>query len=310
MGEHQVAELVAHKRVQFGEVAAEVNRPVLTQFLGAQNQHAVVAQLEVFDDGQRRIGFAQADAVGQDAAVVLIDFLYRAFDAIFLKVKQRLPDFRFRDGRVFKKPGCLDLPGQKLFKNMKQGFEVDELGPVVHIELGQIFEHTGFDIFNQRGVVPQLVKPEFEVGPVTVAIYHHVELDVGNAGQPQPPACEVGAAHQRVLALAVVDVIELAVQQVALPDRADFDLAGNPFGAAAGDFFLLQAVGQLKAFVFNLEGFFVCFFWIKRLNEPWFAKKKAQRSNAVELFAQCLICVNGEVGRHYREAASIHQLGT
>ena len=44
------------------------------------------------------------------------------------------------------------------------------------------------------------------------------------------------------------------------------------FGSTAGDFFLLQAVSQFQAFVFNLEGFFVSLVRVKRLNEARLTK--------------------------------------
>ena len=60
-----------------------------------------------------------------------------------------------------------------------------------------------------------------------------------------------------MLTSAIVNVIQLAVQEVGFADGADFDFVGDPFGAAACDFLLLKPVGKLQPFVFNLEGFFV-----------------------------------------------------
>ena len=65
-----------------------------------------------------------------------------------------------------------------------------------------------------------------------------------------------------MFASAVVNVIQLAVQQVGFPDRADFDLVSDPLGAAAGNFLLLKPVGKLQPFVFNLEGLFVGLLWV------------------------------------------------
>ena len=152
MGQHHVAELVPHERVQLGHVAAKINRPVLAQLFGAQHQHTVVAQLKVFDDSQRGIGLTQAHAVGQDAAVVCVDFLYRTLDAIFLKFKKCFPNFGIGNCRVVKELGLLLLAGQELFKHMEQGLEIDELRGMVYIELGQVFQHLGFDIFDLCGV--------------------------------------------------------------------------------------------------------------------------------------------------------------
>jgi len=66
-----------------------------------------------------------------------------------------------------------------------------------------------------------------------------------------------------MLAVAVVYVIKLAVEQIGLPDRANFDLVANPGCAAAGNLFLLQTVGEFQAFVFDLEGFLVGLFRVE-----------------------------------------------
>ena len=68
-------------------VVVAINRPILAEFFRAKNQHALVFQLKVFDDGQRLESFSQADAVGEDAAVVFEDFIDRAFDAIALELE-------------------------------------------------------------------------------------------------------------------------------------------------------------------------------------------------------------------------------
>ena len=65
-----------------------------------------------------------------------------------------------------------------------------------------------------------------------------------------------------MFASAVVNVIQLAVQQVGFADGADFDLVSDPLGATAGDFLLLKPVGKLQPFVFNLEGLFVGLLWV------------------------------------------------
>ena len=76
------------------------------------------------------------------------------------------------------------------------------------------------------------------------------------------------------------------MEQIGFPNRANFNLAGYPFCAASGHFFLLQAVSQLQPFVFNLEGLLVRFFRVKGLNELRLAIKKAQRFDAFQFFAK------------------------
>ena len=64
--EHVVVEAVGGQDV--AAVVGLVERPVVAQALGAEHQHAVIAQLVVLDDRQRLESFAQPDAVGDDAA--------------------------------------------------------------------------------------------------------------------------------------------------------------------------------------------------------------------------------------------------
>ena len=62
---------------------------------------------------------------------------------------------------------------------MKKCFEVDKLRAVFNIELFQVTEYLIFDIFNDpRLIVPEVVKPLFQLCAVTVAIDNHVEFDI------------------------------------------------------------------------------------------------------------------------------------
>jgi hypothetical protein len=90
-----------------------------------------------------------------------------------------------------------------------------------------------------------LIEPFLEFGPVTVAIDDQVEFDVGCvADKAQAATGEVGAAKNGVLATPIIDVIQLAVQQVGLPDGANFYLVAYPGGAAAGDFFCCRRLAS------------------------------------------------------------------
>ena len=62
---------------------------------------------------------------------------------------------------------------------MKQRFEVDKLRAVFNIELFKIAEHLLFDIFNNSWwIVPEVIKPLFELCAVTVAVDNHVEFNI------------------------------------------------------------------------------------------------------------------------------------
>ena len=138
MGKHVVAEAVGDEGIE-GVVVA-INGPVLAEFLRAENQHALVFQLEVFDDGERLEGFAQADAVGKDAAVVLEDLVDRAFDAVALELEKGLPNLRVHDLDVLVEQAALFLVGEEVFKDVEEGFVVDEFRRVVLVKLVEVLQ--------------------------------------------------------------------------------------------------------------------------------------------------------------------------
>ena len=97
-----------------------IDRPVLAELLRTENEHALVFQLEVFDDGQRLEGFAQADAVGEDAAVVLEDFVDRAFDAVALELEKRLPNLGVHDLDVLVEQAAFFLVGEEVLEDVEE----------------------------------------------------------------------------------------------------------------------------------------------------------------------------------------------
>ena len=95
----------------------------------------MVAQFVVLDDRQRRVGFAQAHAVGQDAAVVLVDLVDGAFDAVFLELEQSFPDLGVDDGGLVEQRGVGFLPGQEALEDVVERLEVDEFWRVIDVKL-------------------------------------------------------------------------------------------------------------------------------------------------------------------------------
>ena len=83
-----------------------------------------------------------------------VDFVDGAFGAVFLELKQGFPDVGAGDGGVFKKLLLLLLTREVFLKDVKQGLEVNELGRMVHVELGQVVQNLAFHVFHQRAVLP------------------------------------------------------------------------------------------------------------------------------------------------------------
>ena len=93
--EHVVIEAVGGEEV--AAVVGLVERPVVAESLGHEHQHAVVAKLVVFDDGQRLEGLAEADAVGDDAAAQPLQLVDGPDNAIPLELVELLPDCGIAD---------------------------------------------------------------------------------------------------------------------------------------------------------------------------------------------------------------------
>ncbi len=89
--EHVVGEAVVRKRIAV-VVGAPPQGPVLAQALGTQHEHAAVALLVVLDDGQSLVGLSKADAVGDDAALVLLELADGAHHRIALEVVELAPN--------------------------------------------------------------------------------------------------------------------------------------------------------------------------------------------------------------------------
>src|SRR5947208_6184725 len=70
VAENGIGKTVVDEGIEQTVILRLINGPVLAEFFRAQDEHALVFQLEVFYDGQRLESFSQADAVGEDAAVV------------------------------------------------------------------------------------------------------------------------------------------------------------------------------------------------------------------------------------------------
>src|SRR3990172_6636556 len=95
MGEDVKAEAIIDKRIE--SVVIAVYRPVLPQFLRAQDEYALILQLEILYHRKGLVGLAQTDTVSEYTAVVFHNFIDRALGPVPLKLEKRLPDARIND---------------------------------------------------------------------------------------------------------------------------------------------------------------------------------------------------------------------
>ena len=128
-GEVGVVENVVIEAVGGEEVAAVVGLvecPVVAQALGHQHQHAVVPKLVIFDNGESLEGFAEADAVGNDAAAQPLQLVDGPDDAVPLELEELLPDSGVADaGGGFDDTLFVQFVTE-VFENVEEGQVVDE----------------------------------------------------------------------------------------------------------------------------------------------------------------------------------------
>src|SRR5947207_9162062 len=89
MVEDVVVQTIARKNI--APVICFVECPVITQPLRTQNQHAVIAQLVIFDDGECFKCLAEANAVRNYAAANAFELVDRPDHTIALEAKQLFP---------------------------------------------------------------------------------------------------------------------------------------------------------------------------------------------------------------------------
>ena len=156
MAQHFVVEPVFGEDVGF-EVAV-VGEPVVGQLLGTQHQHRAIAQLVVLDDGQRREGFAQAHAIGQDAAVVGFQLVDDAGGGIALEVEQLLPHQGVQVAGAVVGQHVFGEVFQELVEDVVEHQEVDALGRILLVHRRNVLAHQAGHVFELVGISPNLVK--------------------------------------------------------------------------------------------------------------------------------------------------------
>ena len=293
MRQHVVAEAVRGERVE-GTVGA-VEGPVAAQLLGTQDQHALVLQLEILDDGQRGVRLAEPDAVGQHAAAVGAELVDRGFRPVALEAEQRLPDAGIGQRQLGQVGLGVLFAAEKIAEHVEQRQVIDEVRRLVGGESGQFAQHLGFHVLRQRVVRPPVVEPGEQVRSVAVAIHDQIEFDVvAGLAQPQARHGEIGAAEQGVSGGAVADVVHLAVQKAGALHRPDFDRAFDPVGAVPGEPALDELGAELEPVLGQGERLGRLAVAVQTAEELRFAEQKAQARDAVQLVLERVVGVDGE----------------
>jgi hypothetical protein len=95
----------------------------------------------------------------------------------------------------------------------------------------------------------------------------------------------------------MVDMIELAVKEVASSDGADADLFLDPVRALPGDRFLVQSVAQLQLFFLDPIGFRLRSVRVQAFYETGFAEEEAESGNLFKRLSEPGVSVYSEISR-------------
>ncbi|OQA30347.1 MAG: hypothetical protein BWY57_02897 [Betaproteobacteria bacterium ADurb.Bin341] len=290
-----VAETILFEGVEV--VVASVEEPVVGELLRAEHQDALVFQLEVFDDSKGFESFAKTDAVSEDAAAVLFEFVDGRLGAIALKLEQSLPNSRvgkadFPQGFV-ERDAFLNETTEELVERL----EVDELGWLISVDLEEVFEDRLLHVLNTGGVIPEFLEPLLQIGTVPVPIDDEVELHVVIGGsEAEATRREVRAAEDGGGNLSAADVRHLSVEEPGVGDGTDFDLVSHPLGAGLSQMPLIEPVRQCQAIVAEDVGGAIGLLWIDVLDKGRFTEEQANTAKVVQLGAQFVVGEDCEVG--------------
>ena len=129
MVEHVVLQAVARDGVVHD--VRVVGDPVVAQLLGAQHEHVLVAALVVLDHGERGERLAQANGIGQDAAVVGLELVDDGERRVLLEVVELVPNEAVAEAQPLVGQHVLGDVVQELAEYAVERHVVDELGRVL-----------------------------------------------------------------------------------------------------------------------------------------------------------------------------------
>ena len=203
-GQVGVVENVVIEAVGGEEVAAVVGLvecPVVAQALRHEHQHAVIAKLVVFDDGERLESLAEADAVGNDAAAQPFQLVDGPDDAVPLELVQLLPDSGVADaGGGFDDAFFVQFVAE-VFEDVEESQIVDERRGFRIGEFLKTREESGFLLIGGWQRIPQAREPRAEDGGFLrfLGTLDQTELIAGS--DPQTFSCESTVAGDDTMKL-------------------------------------------------------------------------------------------------------------
>ena len=211
-------------------VVLRVDAPVLMELLGSQHQHAVVSQLIVLDNRQRREGLAQADTIGNDAAIILFNFINGTHDTIFLELVEFVPDYSVLDAGTGLENIVLCQFPKVLVKHMIESDKINEFRGIFFVKPLDLLQYTCLHIFHGSAVIPELIKQFEEVLGEFTAIHAHIAVHTVRVGQTKAICSKVYRSIDTHRFLAVVDVDHAGLGGILVAKHFDIRFGFQPFG--------------------------------------------------------------------------------
>ena len=223
-----------------------IGEPVVRELFRAKDEHGFVPQLVVFHHSERGEGFAEADAISENAAVVGFEFVDDADRRVALEVEELLPDDSILIAGAVVGHDVLGDVFEKLAEDVVEHHEVDALRGVFRVDIGDVFADLAGDILQFFLVGPDLFEQ------AQVALGHHRAGELVDDVR-EGVALLIAEIHGSESLEREID-IGFAVPR---PDaghllhggfggvRAERDLAADPLRALAGDGSLGELVAKL-----------------------------------------------------------------
>ena len=156
MAEHIIIEPILGKNISL-EVSVIV-QPVIGKLFGTQYQNGAVAQFVVFNDRKSGEGFAESDAVSQNAAIVGFELVDNTGCCISLEIEKLFPYQRFLITCKVVRQNIFINTLKELAENVVEHQKIDALWRVILIDGSNMIANNSRYIFKLFRIFPNLFK--------------------------------------------------------------------------------------------------------------------------------------------------------
>ena len=152
MIKHVIIEAVASQQIAL--VVDGIERPVITQFFGAEHQHPVITQFVILDDGKSLKRLAQPHTIRNDAAVVALKFVDGTEHSIALEFIELVPDQGVFEAGLAADDFFFVYVLQEILEDVVEGEEVNELRRLILEQVFQVRQQQLLGVLNGCRIAP------------------------------------------------------------------------------------------------------------------------------------------------------------